>query len=475
MLHIMKNSAAFLILLTTMTISLHSMSKVENPILEEEMVVVNEPTEVLYAEDELIIMDDCSKTGKDSLATIQLYSLYREFYKQDNYDDAIGYWRQVYFDAPGIREQMHADGIKMVKHFIKKETDAKRKEGLIDTLMFVYDQRIHCFAKANGTEGSVLARKMFDMSKYRGKDSVGVYEAGKRTIELEGNKTKYFVLSSFMTSVVKAEQGGYIPEDKVINHFDDVMAIIDANRSDEKNGQKFADAEPYIKGIMVPYFDCDALVPRMEDKYNEAPNDIDNLKIVQARLAAKGCKESTLYGTVSEKIFQIAPTFKSAEFRAKRAYQAGDYNEYINMMERALELGASDEEKAQVYYEIATVHRSKTNDFGAARTYCNKALSLRPNWGDPYLLIGDMYASSGRRCGPGTGWDSQIVAWAAIDKYQKAKQVDPSIADKAQDKINRYWSFMPTKQDIFFKNLKVGQGYRVGCWIQESTTIRARD
>ena len=475
MLRLMKNTIGILALFMMISMSLMSMSKVEEPAViadEVETVVVDET--VIINEDGLVLMEDCSTTGTDSLTTIKNYSLYREFFKQDNYDQAIGSWRKVYFDAPGIREQMHADGIKMMKHFIKLEKDAAHKEGLIDTLMFVYDQRIHCFASKNGTEGSVLARKMFDMSKYRGSDTKGVYEAGARTIELEGNSTKYFVLGAFMTAAVKMEEAGDISPEQVLAHLDDVTNIIDTN-AQASNGTKFTDAKPYIQGICQKYFSCELLIPRMQVDYDNAPNDIDNLKIIQAKLYGRGCKESPLYQTVAGKIFEIAPTFESAEVKAKQAYQAGDYAETERMYEKAISLGASEEQKSDIYYKIAIMHRSKTNDFGKAREYCNKAIAARPGWGEPYLLIGDMYASSGRRCGPGTGWDSQVVAWAAIDKYQKAKQVDPSIAEKAQDKINRYWAFMPLKQDIFFKNLKVGQSYRVGCWIQESTTIRSRD
>ena len=474
MLRLLKNTIGLVALLMMISFSLKSMSKVEDPIAvsSDEETVVTEP--VVISDDDLTIMEDCSTTGTDSLTTIINYSLYREFFKQDNYEDAIGSWRKVYFDAPGIREQMHADGIKMLKYFIKKETNAEAKEGLIDTLMFVYDQRIHCFSSKNGTEGAVLARKMFDMSKYRGSDTKGVYEAGAKTIELEGIETKYFVLGAFMTSAVKMEELGALTGEDIIVHLDKVLEIIEFN-ADGKLGSKYTDSEPYIRGIAEKYFKCDLLVPRLQKQYDEAPDDIENLRQVQAKLAAKGCKDSPLYGIVSEKIFQIAPSFESAEFRAKKAYQAGNYEETERMYEKAISLGAIEELKADIYYKVAIMHRTKLNDFGKAREYCYKAIEARPGWGEPYLLIGDLYASSGRKCGPGTGWDSQIVAWAAIDKYQKAKQVDPSVTEKAQEKINRYWAFMPLKQDIFFKNLKVGQSYRVGCWIQESTTIRARD
>ena len=98
---------------------------------------------------------------------------------------------------------------------------------------------------------------------------------------------------------------------------------------------------------------------------------------------------------------------------------------------------------------------------------------MRPGWGEPYLLIGTLYASSGPLCGPGRGWDSQVVVWPAIDMWNKAKQVDPSVTREANRLINEYAQYMPTKEDIFQRLLQEGDPYFVPCWIQESTIIRA--
>ena len=88
------------------------------------------------------------------------------------------------------------------------------------------------------------------------------------------------------------------------------------------------------------------------------------------------------------------------------------------------------------------------------------------------MLIGRLYASSGPLCGPGRGWDSQIVTWPAIDMWNKAKRVDANVAAEANKFINRYVKFMPTIEDVFQRGLKEGSSFRVGCWIDETTTIR---
>jgi hypothetical protein len=86
-----------------------------------------------------------------------------------------------------------------------------------------------------------------------------------------------------------------------------------------------------------------------------------------------------------------------------------------------------------------------------------------------------MYASSGKRCsgGAGTGWEAQVVAWAAMDMWAKAKSIDPSVASKANSSIAKYKKYLPTKGDIFQRGLKEGGTYKIGCWIGVTTKIRS--
>ncbi|MEM9824018.1 MAG: hypothetical protein AAF985_23235 [Bacteroidota bacterium] len=44
---------------------------------------------------------------------------------------------------------------------------------------------------------------------------------------------------------------------------------------------------------------------------------------------------------------------------------------------------------------------------------------------------------------------------------------------EANKLIGRYRKYMPAKGDIFQRSLTEGASFRVGCWIQETTTIRS--
>jgi tetratricopeptide (TPR) repeat protein len=123
------------------------------------------------------------------------------------------------------------------------------------------------------------------------------------------------------------------------------------------------------------------------------------------------------------------------------------------------------------YKYIAQAYRA-LNNFPSSRTYALKSAALDPHDGDPYLVIGDLYAESAKECGD-NDLTSRIAYWVAVDKYYKAKQVDPALADEADKRIAAYSVYFPTASTIFFYALKEGDTYKVECWINEETKIRA--
>ncbi|MEL6805577.1 MAG: hypothetical protein AAFO91_17545, partial [Bacteroidota bacterium] len=125
----------------------------------------------------------------------------------------------------------------------------------------------------------------------------------------------------------------------------------------------------------------------------------------------------------------------------------------------------------QVLMAIANT-QYRMRRFSSARNTARRAAELKPGWGQPYMLIGRMYASSGPLCGSGTGFDSQRVVWVAIDMWNRAKQVDGSVAGEANRLIGQYRQYLPFRADCFQRGISEGDTYLVPCWIQQSTIVR---
>jgi tetratricopeptide (TPR) repeat protein len=113
------------------------------------------------------------------------------------------------------------------------------------------------------------------------------------------------------------------------------------------------------------------------------------------------------------------------------------------------------------------------NSYSKARQYCLKAIETNPNYGSPYLLIGKMYAATANSIYPDDTVLRKTVYYAATDKFERARQIDPSVAEEANKLINTYRSYYPSTEEIFMHpDLEKGKSFTIGGWISERTTIR---
>jgi tetratricopeptide (TPR) repeat protein len=109
------------------------------------------------------------------------------------------------------------------------------------------------------------------------------------------------------------------------------------------------------------------------------------------------------------------------------------------------------------------------------RTAAQRALEINPNEGLAYIYIGLAYAQGARACGTEPQVSQRAGFWAAVDKFRRAREVDPErVGEMATNMINLYSQQFPSGDDLFFQGIAEGSSFRVGCWIQESTIVRRR-
>jgi hypothetical protein len=419
-----------------------------------------------------------SRYGSDSVTCIMNISLYREFFKQwkaSNYQnetikDLIPPWRWVFLNCPKGTQNTYIDGSKIVSYLIENTQDPALKDKYIDTLMMVYDNRITYFGK----EGYVLGRKGVDLFTYRPSDIEQIYQVLKRSVELEGDNSAGPVLVYFMQSAVNMATSGKADASIIFDCYDVVSKVIEHNiQKNESNPEEktsWITVQNNIELILEPFATCADLVTIYRKKFNETPDDLELLKKITALLDAKKCQEDPLYFETTKKLYELEPSPASAYLIGKMLVNEGKYSEAIEYLKEAEKLSDTNAIQKSYFY-IAQSYRA-LNNFPSARTYALKAAALNPSDGQPYLLIGDIYAESAKDCG-NNDLTSRVAYWAAVDKYYKAKQVDPNLALEADKRIAAYSLYFPSISTVFFYSLKEGDNYRVECWINEDTRVRA--
>ena len=89
-------------------------------------------------------------TAEDSIECVKNLSLYSEFYKQDNFEDALLGWRSALAICPGSSKNLYIRGSKMMNYLMEKADEAENeelKDALVDTLLNLYDLRIANFGE----------------------------------------------------------------------------------------------------------------------------------------------------------------------------------------------------------------------------------------------------------------------------------------------------------------------------------------
>jgi hypothetical protein len=105
-----------------------------------------------------------------------------------------------------------------------------------------------------------------------------------------------------------------------------------------------------------------------------------------------------------------------------------------------------------------------------AKKYALEAIKLRSDWGKPYILLANIYAT-GPKCGENE-FELKWIYWIAVDKLLKAKAVDSDLAATVNPMISSFSQHFPKKEDAFFYGVNEGDTVNVGCWIGESTKAR---
>jgi tetratricopeptide (TPR) repeat protein len=227
------------------------------------------------------------------------------------------------------------------------------------------------------------------------------------------------------------------------------------------------------------FYDCNYYKDKYFTLFKQYPDSCEIVNLAYARMLRGNCpagdpglqevkavKSSTCY---------VAPPAVSCAAQGNENYSQGKYSAAVESYLECVENTSDVEQKAKYLLLVAKIYYRDLRNYSKSRKYALDAARIKPGWGEPYMLIGNLYASSGPLCGTGRGWESQVVTWPAIDMWTKAKSVDAQVAGEANALISRYKQYMPKKEDIFFRNIKSGDAYFVPCWIQESTTVRTAD
>lgn len=429
------------------------------------------------------------------------HTIYRQAIKTNDWDIAFDNWKIAYEIAPaadGKRDYHFTDGAKIYVEKYKTASGDEKKEYAARAIA-LYEEAITCYesksilpskcpdGSCNDKRiGGVYAKMGYDMYYNLRSPYSKTLAAYEKAIEYGGNDLDYTIFDPVFAMVSYEVEKERMDKETALGYFSKLEKIANYNiENNSKYGDYFDQAWKAGKSKLAPVetllFDCDYFKPTYKKKYEDNPEDPENLRTVIALLKKRNCPETDPLLVELEAKWKVYAekinAQRQAEFEqnnpavvAKKAYDAGDFPTAIQKYDEAIQVEEDDSKKAGYMFSKASILFRKQSKYGEARRVALEAAKLRSGWGRPYALIGDMYGKSARSCGD--SWNQRLAIIAAIDKYNYAKSIDPEVAEECNKKIATYRKSLPSQDEGFMRGMKAGQTTKVGCWIGETVKIR---
>ena len=418
-------------------------------------------------------------SGPDSTECKKYLSYYNEYYKQKNYDSALPNWRKAYkYCPPSASYNMLVHGTKLIRDLIiKNQNNPQYKDQLIDSLMFIYNQRLEERPKlASGT----LNNMGTDMRNFMKNEPYKLYEGLTGVIAKNGSKTSMGLFTDQVSVACDLYKDGLLEPEKVINAYETAVAyigqIVPKNDTEKRLIEKtMGDIENLFISSQVA--DCDNLIALFSPRFEANPEDLDLAKnIVRMMGMTEGCMDNDLFLKAVTTMHKLEPSYTSAYNLYKLHSSRDEVAEAIRYMEEAVAYPESDNvQDADYLYQLA-VFCSKNGETVKSVEAANKSIELdSANAGKSYMLLGILWGSA-PVYPDGNEIEKRSKYWVAVDYMTKAKNADPTLASDADNYIKQFKAFYPSTGDAFMYGHENGHRFDVR-WDKfvVSTTVRTQN
>jgi hypothetical protein len=466
----------------------------------------------LYALAILIGMSGMLKAqeyGEDSAKCRENLYIYYELAKKKQWLEAYESWRFVYDNCPQSSKNNFIYGPYIVNAKIKEAKAAKNDTTLAEyrsLLMTVYDKRNEYYP---GKEGYVYARKALDMLKHYPDSLESTYQLFNNAIRLDGPEQSAAFYNYFFVTAARLFNEKVFEVNDVFQSYNIVMEGLEVNnnalnlsiaqltRKRDTNGvaldqkeqlelqkserelDRYTKVESNIEKILGPIATCE----KLDLIYNPetfAANKTDTLWLNRAtkmlqkeRRNEEGdyedCTGNPIFFDISDALYKLEPAAPSARAMFVMAYRNKEYSKSAQYIKEAISYEIDPIKRSADYVKLASIY-IKLGSLSAAKNAGEKASALDRSNGDAYMVIATSYALAYGTCGNNV-FEKKAVYWAAINKLNKAKSIDPSLETKANNLISAYKKQLPDKNLSFQLGHIAGEEYTIACFINETITV----
>lgn len=439
--------------------------------------------------------------SQDSQECLQNLSIFAEYAKVKNYDEAYAPWMSVRNECPSLNVAIFSYGERIIKDRIKKASPETVGVETAD-LIKLYDEWLENFpTKRNvSVRGEIISSKAQAMLDYKIADKMEVYKTFDLAYQTDANSftNPKELYNYFKTLYDLYKEGNHgVEMEQLFNKYEEVSEKFEIEsvnlakkldvilKKQEEgtplssrdvrskrvygiNGNAIGTFLSNLDAIISQEATCVNLVPLYKRNFEEYKSDAVWLKRAASRMDSKECSDDPFFVTLVEALHTLDPSADSAYYLGILKDKAGDSNEALKYYEESISLQSDPYKKAKILYKIAIKFKNAGRK-SSARNYARKTLSFQPSLGRAYLMISNLYAGSANDCGE-TQFNKRAVYWLAAKMAYKAGEVDASIKKLALKTARSYEGRAPSKTEIFTEGNQ-GATIEFDCWIKSSVKV----
>lgn len=396
---------------------------------------------------------------------LEQYSLFYEYWRNDEFEAAAPYFRWLRENAPGYRGARNMRrGVEMYESLAEQADSPERRKAYLDSALTLLEEAVPTLREENVEVDSV--RWVFHRGRFL-QTYADVYpdrqdevlDAYLTTFEQDPDRLAPYYVKYIVRRFTQEgrRQGALDFMDRAEETYDDpqLMSWFDQQRDSLFTDP--AERAEFLERQLTEHPDSLALLRDLFRIYQDL-NRSDRME------------------QLGQKLLQRDPTVEVYRLMAELKENQGQIDRALDYYRQASEIAETSTERRDLYHEIAQM-LLENGRLQEARRYARRVLEIDSNYGPAYMTIGDVYASAVQRASGQLDRMDRAVYWLVIDYYQRAMQVDPSLSTQAERAIDTYREYTPARQDIFFQDWELGQeltiDYEPYGWIDETTTVRA--
>lgn len=396
----------------------------------------------------------------------ELNAAYNDYMNSEDYLKAKNPLVWLLNNAPDLNEALYINGVKVYEGAAEQATDEAEIGVYQDSVLMIYDLRKELY----DNEHQWIANKAYYAYKYyKGKkEKVGVAtDLFERTIEIHGKLDPSQLNAAYFDAIYRnfMYNKAYTP-DEVIEKYEFITGKLD---EDEAAGINTASSRGTLDQLLnaMDIINCEFIESNMGPKLDADPTNLKLAKQIFQYAIKEKCTSSEIFLKALETIDNDNPTFTTSQVRGMRYMQNHDYAKAGELFEKALTLASTDEERAEIHWDMAKVN-ANLGSKSQARSSALKSAELNKELkSEAYSFVGGLIMSSSNSC---RGGQSRVKDYSLFIAAYNAYAVAGDSKGMANAKAR-----FPSKEELFTEGFQVGQTINTGCWVGQTVTLATRD